>query len=165
MILYVASTLRFDPANSYSFFRIHTSKTYKDIGNVKLLNVYVEVGLDLFITLKNASPNIWNLCFPLWMMPMSVRGYNKTCQRQKKINFFFNFKNNFKTPKLWSHQSGQSYIVPSPNKQTNPQSSNTKNTGCSGSVFPRSKIKQSMDNLATWVFVHLTKIKQSMTRI
>lgn len=100
MILNVASTLRFDFSNSYSYFRIHTSKTYKDMGNVKLLNV-VEVGLDLFITLKNASPHTWNLCFPILMMPMSVRGYNKpTCLKQKKYKCFIYFKNNFKTPKL-----------------------------------------------------------------
>lgn len=35
------------------------------MGNVKLLNIYVEVGLDTFIMLKNASPHTWNLCFPL----------------------------------------------------------------------------------------------------
>lgn len=58
-------TLRFDSANSSSYFSIHTSKTYEEQGNSKPLNTYGDVGLDPLITLKNASLHTWYLCFPL----------------------------------------------------------------------------------------------------
>lgn len=88
------------------------------MGNVKLLKAYAEVGLDIFIILKNASPHIMQSMFSLRNDAHVSYRVKSNRSRQKKKCFIY-FINNFKTPKLRSHQSGQSYIVSPPNQPTN----------------------------------------------